>query len=266
MRIAVLVKQVPDTRSVQMDEETGTVIRKGSEAILNPLDAYALQAALQLRQLRGGALVHAFSMGPPSAEQTLKEVLALGADRASLISDRACAGSDTWATAQVLAAALQKLGPFDLVVCGERATDGDTGQVGPEIAACLNLGMATFVEQILDLQEDWLDLRRKTESGFESWRLRLPGLLTVTKAIGEIALPTLANKMAARRAQVPLLKADELGLDPESIGLKGSPTRVVKIFYPSLTRKGELYKISDETSLLANSRILAKYLREAANK
>ncbi|HQL86468.1 MAG: electron transfer flavoprotein subunit beta/FixA family protein [Lentisphaerae bacterium] len=263
MRLAVLVKQVPDTRSVQMDETTGTVVRKSSDAILNPLDAYALRAALLVKDAAPGSTVTALSMGPASAEKALREVLALGADDAVLICDRACAGSDTWATAVVLAAALQKHGPFDLVITGERATDGDTGQVGPEVAAHLNLSLATFVDEV-SVNADGLEVERKVETGLERWRLRLPALISVTKAIGEIGLPTLAGKMAARRREIPITTAADLGLDPATIGLKGSPTRVVKIFYPTLARKGRQYRVVDEASLADSVEVMAKYMAEVS--
>lgn len=263
MRLAVLVKQVPDTRSVRMDETTGTVVRNSSDAILNPLDAYALRAALLLRDAAPGSTVTALSMGPPAAEKALREVLALGADDAILVCDRACAGSDTWATAVILAAALQKHGPFDLVVTGERATDGDTGQVGPEIAAHLNLSLATFVDQV-GMNAGGLEVERKVETGLERWRLQLPALISVTKAIGEVGLPTLAGKMAARRRTIPVTTIADLGLDPATIGLKGSPTRVVKIFYPSLARKGRQYRVIDEASLAASVEVMVKYMAEVS--
>lgn len=248
MKLAVLIKQVPDTQNVRMDEESGTVLRSSSDAVLNPLDAYALQAALLLKEQNPQISIYAFSMGPPSAEKALREVLALGADEAVLISDRACAGSDTLATAVILAAALEKFAPFQLVLCGERATDGDTGQVGPELAAKLNFSLATFVNE-LSHTESGLKVERKSEYASEEWLLKYPALVTVTKAIGEIGLPTLKNKMAARRKEISRVNAADLQLDPDSIGLKGSPTRVVKIFYPSLSRKGELYMAEDDKSI-----------------
>lgn len=248
MRLAVLVKQVPDTRTVRMDEKTGTVVRDGNEAIVNPLDLYALQAALKLKESVPGITITAVSMGPRNAEKALKEALALGADDSLLVCDRAAAGSDTMATATILAAALKESGPFDLVLTGERATDGDTGQVGPEIASAAGMGLVTFACS-LEMTGEGLIAERKTETEIERWLVKTPALVSVTKAVGEIGLPTLAGKMAARRREVPMKTTADLGLDPANIGLNGSPTRVVKIFHPSLTRQGEKLRVVDEASL-----------------
>ena len=248
MKIALLIKQVPDTRTVRMDEKTGTVVRDGNEAIVNPLDLYALKAALDLKAAQPDTTVTAISMGPPNAEKALKEALALGADEALLICDRAAAGSDTKATATILAAALKTCGPFDLVLTGERATDGDTGQVGPEIASAAGFGLVTFASNI-KATDSGIEVERKTESEIERWSVALPALVSVTKAVGEIGLPTLKGKMAARRRTVPVKNTAELGLDPATIGLNGSPTRVVKIFHPSITRNGKKLQIVDEASL-----------------
>ena len=248
MKLAVLIKQVPDTRTVRMDEKTGTVVRDGNEAIVNPLDLYALKAALTIKEAQPDATITAISMGPPNAEKALKEALALGADEALLVCDRAAAGSDTKATATILAAALKSQGPFDLVLTGERATDGDTGQVGPEIASANGYGLVTFVSGI-KAADGGVQVERKTENEIEQWSLSLPALVSVTKAVGEIGLPTLKGKMAARRRTVPVKNTAELGLDPASIGLNGSPTRVVKIFHPSITRNGRKLQVVDEASL-----------------
>ena len=146
MRIIVPVKQVPETKAVKMDEQTGTIIRQGVTSIVNPLDLYAIEAALTLKAQHGAEVI-AISMGPPQAAVAPRESLAMGIDRAVLISDRAYAGSDTWATARILAAAVRHLGDADLIICGERATDGDTGQVGPELAAALGLPVLTYLPQ-----------------------------------------------------------------------------------------------------------------------
>ena len=148
MKIAVLVKQVPDSDEIKMDPEKGTMIREGAGNIVNPLDLNALEAAIALRKEYGGEVV-TFSMGPPQADIALRETLALGADKAFLISDRFFAGADSWATALVLAKSLEKAGPFDLIIAGEKATDGETGQVGPEVAAMLNIPLSTYVSSLL---------------------------------------------------------------------------------------------------------------------
>ncbi|MDD5728471.1 MAG: electron transfer flavoprotein subunit beta/FixA family protein [Victivallales bacterium] len=245
MRIAVCIKQVPETKSVKMDPETRTVIRKGIQSIINPLDLYAIETALSLKELYG-AEATAISMGPPQAVSALKEAAAMGIDRAVLVSDRNFAGSDTWATAYILAGAIRKLGDFDLILCGERATDGDTGQVGPEMAAALGLPVASYVNHICGIKQGKLQLSRLVEGGTEKLSLQLPGILTVVKEIGEPRLPTFRGKLKAKALDVPVFGLDDLGLDRQLIGLKGSPTRVVKIFQPEVVRSCELVKAENE--------------------
>ena len=245
MKIAVCVKQVPETKSVKMDPETRTVIRKGVQSIVNPLDLYAIEAALIMKE-KYDAQVTAVSMGPPQAKSALKEVLAMGADEAVLISDRAFAGSDTWATAYIIAGALQKAGGFDLIICGERATDGDTGQVGPEIASFLDLPVVTYVNHIKECKDGKLHVSRLVEEGSEFLAMQLPGVLTVVKEIGEPRLPTFRGKLKAKKHDIPVYSLADLGLDKSLIGLKGSPTRVVKIFRPEVVRSCELLRPETE--------------------
>jgi len=239
LKIAVLIKQVPDTDEVRMDEKTGTLVREGVGTVINPLDQNGLELALTLRNNRGGS-VTALSMGPAQAEIALREALALGADDAILLCDRAFAGSDTWATARALAAAIRKTGPYDLVLAGAKATDGETGQVGPETAAMIGL---PFTSNVCGLETGEGDLvaRRAVEGGTESARLPLPCLLTVVHEISEPSMPTLAGKMRARRAEVRTLTSADLGLDPSECGLAGSPTRVVRIAFPKVARATERY-------------------------
>ena len=245
MRIAVCIKQVPETKSVKMDPETRTVVRKGVQSIVNPLDLYAIEAALVLKGLYD-AEVTAISMGPPQAVSALKEAVAMGVDKAALISDRNFAGSDTWATAYILAGAIKKLGEFDLILCGERATDGDTGQVGPEMAAALDFPVATYVNHINEKQDNNLHVSRLVEGGQQKLSMQLPGVLTVVKEIGEPRLPTFRGKLKAKKLDIPIFGLSELGLDKSLIGLKGSPTRVVKIFQPEVVRSCELFKAEGE--------------------
>lgn len=249
MRIAVCVKQVPETKSVKMDPETRTVIRQGVQAIINPLDLYAIEAALELKE-RCNAQVTAISMGPPQALTALKEAVAMGVDEAVLVSDRAFAGSDTWATSYILAGAIKQLGEFDLIICGERATDGDTGQVGPEMAAALDLPVVTYVNHINELQSGSLKVSRLVEDGEEKLSMQLPGVLTVVKEIGEPRLPTFRGKLKAKEIQLPMLDLEALKLDKSLIGLKGSPTRVVKIFRPEVVRNCELMKAETEAQTI----------------
>jgi electron transfer flavoprotein beta subunit len=248
MRIAVCIKQVPETKSVKMDPETRTVIRKGVQSIVNPLDLYAIEAALKMKELYG-ANVAAVSMGPPQAVSALKEAVAMGVDDAVLISDRAFSGSDTWATSYIIAAALKKTDNFDLILCGERATDGDTGQVGPEMASALKLPVVTYVNHINELKDNKLEVSRLVEEGTEKLSMDLPGVLTVVKEIGEPRLPTFRGKLKAKALSIPVLDLKALNLDQSLIGLKGSPTRVVKIFRPEIVRTCELHKADGETQI-----------------
>lgn len=235
MKIAVLIKQVPGTDNVQMDPETGVMIRTNKGNIINPLDENALEEALRIKRTRDGVQVLAVSMGPESAMKAVREAVAMGADGGVLLSGRAFAGADTIATARVLAAAVRRLGGVDLVLCGERATDGETGQTGPMVAAHLGIPVQTYVHR-LAVADGAVTVERLVEGGFERVEVRLPALVTVVKGINEPGFPTLAGKLRAREAAVPVWGPEELGLAPEELGLKGSPTRVVKIFSPKLSR------------------------------
>lgn len=257
LEIILPVKQVPEPGAVKIDESTGTVIRKGTESVINPLDLHAVETALRLKE-SCGAHITVISMGPPAAEKVLREVLALGADRAVLVSDRAYGGSDTWSTGFILSEAIRKAVPdFDLIICGERATDGDTGQVGCETGAALGLPVITWVEKV-SCESKTLRLTRATDRGSEELLAELPALIAVTKAAGTPRLPLLSGKIAARKAEIQLLTQKELALDPLCCGLKGSPTRVVKIFHPKLARNGILVKGSTRE----NAELLARFLEE----
>ncbi len=235
MRVAVLIKQVPDTDQVRMDEITGSLVREGAATVPNLLDLHALSVLHDWFPGDPDLRVLAVSMGPATAERTLREALAMGADEAVLLTDRVFAGSDTWATAQVLSAALNHLGPFDLVLCGEKATDGETGQVGPETAVLMGLPFATRVCAAVFTACD-VTVNRTVEDGLDRVRLPLPCLLTVTASVGQIGLPTLAGKKRARRAEIMHLDAAGLRLAAGEVGLAGSPTRVMRIERPVLRR------------------------------
>lgn len=248
MNIIVPIKQVPETSRVKMDPATGTMVRDGVESIINPLDLYAIEAGVQLKETFGGT-VTAVSMGPAKAAAALKEAVAMGCDDGLLLSHRAFAGADTWATSYVLAKAIQKLAPFDLILCGERATDGDTGQVGPGIAAWLDLPFATYVSAIQDIGAAEIVVERMVETGYERLAIETPCLLTVVKEINYPRLPTLGGKIAARGMVLKTWGPDDIDARPENIGLKGSPTRVVKIATPQVARSGEIVKPRDEREL-----------------
>ena len=273
MRIVVPIKQVPETNAVRMDEQTGTMIREGVEAIVNPLDLYAIELAIRLResqplrhaQGRGGEIV-AISMGPPKAAAAIKEAIAMGADSGVLISDKAFAGSDTWATSCVLAAAIKKLGgagfqPVDLVICGERATDGDTGQVGPGIASFLDLPVVTYVSKVDEIADGRIRVHRLVEDGYEILESELPCVLTVVKEIASPRLPTLRGKQKARKTQLSVWGSGDLEVDEQRVGLNGSPTRVVKIFRPKVARKCRKITAGDEAATDEAAEKLVGFLR-----
>ncbi len=245
MKIIVPIKQVPETSNVKMDPETGTVIRTGVEAVVNPLDLYAVETALRLKEKHGGTVV-AVTMGPQQAVKALKEVVAMGCDEAVLVSDRKFSGSDTWATSYTLAQAIRKIGSFDLVIAGERATDGDTAQVGPGIASWLDLPLATYVSGIDGIENGTMKLARLVEDGYQLLSMPLPALITVVKEVASPRLPTLRGKKFAKELTVPVFSTENLELDASCIGLKGSPTKVVKIGTPKVTRGGTMVKAQDE--------------------
>ena len=235
MKIAVCLKQVPDTTELRLDPKTNTLIREGVEAVLNPLDEFPLEAALRLRTATGGT-VTAVTMGPPQAARVLDRAVAMGADDGVLVSDRAFAGADTWATSLTLARTLERLGPFDLILCGKQAIDGDTAQVGPGIAAHLRIPQVTYVTAIR-LAGDGLEVERLLEHGTATYRVQLPALLTVLKEANEPRLPTLGGRLRALRHQVRRVDAAAIGLEPAAVGLSGSPTRVVSVAVPQTSRQ-----------------------------
>ena len=245
MRIIVCIKQVPDTTDVKINPETNTLIREGVQSVINPFDMYAIEEGVKLRERFGGETI-VISMGPPQAKEALREAIGLGADRAILLSDRAFAGSDTWATSLVLAKTIEKIGGYDLIICGKQASDGDTAQVGPGIATHINLPQATYVRRIdtlhLDTTPHIMVVERLLEEGYELLELRLPALITVVKEINEPRMPSLRGKMNSRKADIPTWDNLTLGIDGNQIGLNGSPTRVVKIFTPPHKEGGKIFQ------------------------
>lgn len=238
MHIIVCIKQVPDTKHVRLDEKTHTLMREGVESIINPYDMYALEEGLRLRDRFGGK-VTVCSMGPPQAEAALREAITLGVDEAVLLSDRAFAGADTWATSYTLVKGIQKIGPFDLILCGKQAVDGDTAQVGPGIAERLSLPYVTWVRKIEAVGEGKIQVQRLMDDGYDRLELTLPALLTVVKEINEPRVPSLKGKMRAKTQKIPVYGAKELDADPERVGLPGSATQVVKVFPPPRLKERE---------------------------
>ncbi len=232
MHIVVCLKQVPETQNVRIDPETHTLVRQGVASVLNPFDFFALEAALKIKDTKDGVKITAITMGPPQAKAVLIDALSRGVDDAILISDRAFAGADTWATSLTLASAIKQLMPVDLVVCGKQAIDGDTAQVGPELATILDWPYATYVKQLEFLDDSNLKIVRQTDEGYAVWKLPLPALITVLKEVGEPRPRSYKCTLRARRYDIPVWGIDKLGLDVDSVGLKGSFTQVVKVFSP----------------------------------
>ncbi|QDR83472.1 electron transfer flavoprotein subunit beta/FixA family protein [Sporomusa termitida] len=241
MEIIVCVKQVPDTTEVKIDPVTNTLIRQGVPSIINPFDRNAVEAALQLKEKQGGS-VTVISMGPPQAKEALKECLAMGADSAVLISERAFGGADTLATSYTLAAAVKKLGAFDIIFCGKQAIDGDTAQVGPEMAEHLGIAQLTYVAKIDVVEDNTVRVEREHEDGYEIIEVKLPLLASVVKSINEPRFPTVKGTMKANRMEIPVWTAGDLAVDEQKIGLKGSPTQVGKIFTPPQRTQGVIIK------------------------
>ncbi|MFC1946210.1 electron transfer flavoprotein subunit beta/FixA family protein [Chloroflexota bacterium] len=240
MNIVVCLKQVPSTTEVKINPETNTLIREGIENVVNPFDAYGLEEGVRLKERYEGK-VTALSMGPPQAEAILREAITLGADEALLLCDREFAGADTWATAYTLAAAVKKLGDADLVICGRQTVDGDTGQVGPEMAEMLDMPFIAYVSSVEEVSEGQIRAKRAAEDGYEEITAPLPAVITVSKEINTPRLPSLRGKARARSAEIPVLTAKTLGADPAKIGLSGSWTQVVKVFFPTREVKAEIF-------------------------
>lgn len=253
MNIVVCIKQVPDTTDVKIDPKTNTLIREGVVSIVNPFDMYAIEEGVRLKERFGGKVI-VLTMGPLQAQEVLREAVSIGADEAVHLSDRVFAGSDTWATGLILAKAIEKIaqeifggpGQVDLVICGKQASDGDTAQVGPGIAAHLNLPQATYVRKIdtvhLDTDPRIIVVERLLEEGYELLEARLPALITVVKEINEPRLPSLRGKMKARAAKIITWRSADLNVDENYVGLKGSPTQVIKIFTPPHKEGGKIFK------------------------
>ncbi|MGO9951951.1 MAG: electron transfer flavoprotein subunit beta/FixA family protein [Dissulfurispiraceae bacterium] len=230
MNCIVCIKQVPDTAEVRINPETNTLIREGVPSIINPYDLHAVEAALQVREKVGGK-VTVITMGPPQAEQALRETVSMGVDDIRLISDRAFAGSDTWATSYTLSKAIEKLG-YDIIFCGKQAIDGDTAQVGPEIAEFLNIPHVAYVKKVEDVSASSIKVHRLMDDGYDVVESSVPVLLTVVKEINIPRLPSLKGKMAAKKAIIEKMDANTIGADIDNVGLKGSPTQVKNIFAP----------------------------------
>ena len=262
MKIIVCMKQVPATQKVDIDPETGNLKRSGQSARTNPYDLYALECALRIREQVGGT-VTVLTMGPPQAEAMIRDAYSMGADEGVILSDRKFAGSDVLATSYTLAQGIRTLGGADLIICGRQTTDGDTAQVGPEIAEHLGLPQITYALDILE-KDGEIQVKREYDAGYDMISTSLPAVVTVVKLPYEPRYPTIKSKMAAKKKEIPVLtEADIPAIDLALCGLNGSPTRVKKTYTPVQEKNGvkltgmeavdaakEVVKLMEEAKLL----------------
>jgi electron transfer flavoprotein beta subunit len=264
VKIAVCLKQVPETTEVKINPQTNTLMREGVASITNPFDEFALEEGLLTKEKYGGE-VHVMSMGPPQAIEILKNALAVGADKVYLLSDPAFAGADTLATAYTLAKTIEKIGGVDLVICGKQAIDGDTAQVGPGIATRLGIPQLTYVAKVreIDPAKKKIVVERMLENGREVVECSLPVVITVMKDINEPRLPSLLGIKKAAKATIPTWTAKEIGVDENRVGLKGSPTWVWKVFSPEARGGGEILKgeVTETVPLLVNKLMDTKFVK-----
>ena len=259
MNIVVCIKQVPDTTDVKIDPKTGTLIREGVPSIINPDDRHAIEEGLRLKERFGGRVV-VLSMGPPQAMDALMEAKAMGADSCYLISDRAFAGADTLATSYSLMKSVQATGPWDIVICGRQAIDGDTAQIGPQMAEALGVPQVTYCIEI-EVGEDGrtVTAKRALEDGYEVIRTKLPALFTVIKDINKPRYPSVKGIVGVcRNCDVLTWTAKDIGASPKMIGLNGSPTQVARTFAPEPKGQGVVLKGDPEAVV----KELVKKLRE----
>lgn len=257
MKIIVCIKQVPDTNEVKLDPITGTLIRDGVPSIINPDDKSGLESALALKD-QYGAHVTVLTMGPPQADAALREALGMGADEAVLLSDRAFAGADTWATSLTLAKAIEQM-DYDLIITGRQAIDGDTAQVGPELAEHLGITHISYAED-LENTEKGLVIKRRFEDGYHMVRVQMPCLIT---ALSEMNKPRYMSVhgiiKAYREKTVRLMTFDDLKIDKDELGLKGSPTKVKKSFTKGVKSAGVIMKDLDEAEA---AKVIVEKLKE----
>ena len=245
MKIIVCIKQVPNTNQVKLDPETGTLIRKGVPSIINPDDKAGLEAALRLKE-QHGAHVTVLTMGPPQADAALREALAMGADEAVLLTDRAFGGADTWATSSTIAAAISGM-EYDLIITGRQAIDGDTAQVGPQIAEHLKLPNISYAEE-LRVEDGCIIVKRQYEDRYHIIKAKTPCLIT---ALAELNVPrymTPGGIFEAHSKEIKVLGRSDITIDDGNLGLKGSPTRVFKSFTKALKGKGTVVELDPQES------------------
>lgn len=268
LKIAVLIKQVPDIKKVKFDREKGVIDRKSAPNEINPFDLNALEAAVNIKEDLIDEVktkIFAISMGPESAKDALKEALARGADHSILLTDKKFAGADTWATSLILTNALKNVGDIDLIIVGEKTTDGDTGQVGPEIAELMKIPHVSYVSNIESVTEKSIKLISEIWQGRYLKEVSFPCLITVTKDLNDPRLPSIKDKMKSRNAEVEIFDFEKINnnLNENEVGLKGSPTRIKNInIASSIEREGEIWKenykeaIQEVKNILENKKII----------
>jgi electron transfer flavoprotein alpha/beta subunit len=259
MNTIVCIKQVPGTSEIDWDPKTGTLMRESAEGVLNPSDKNALEAALQLKEEYGGHIT-AVSMGPPQAEEALREALSMGIDLAVLLSGKAFAGADTLSTAYTLSLAAKRISGYDLILCGKESSDGMTAQVGPQIAEFLNLPQLTYATEII-IENRSARIKQKLEDGFRIVEALLPALITVERGINQPRIPTMEGIMEAYRGKdVQVWRAQDLGGDTGLFGLKGSPTKAKRV-YTRQVKKGKVTVLDGEPDEVADKLIQALQLK-----
>lgn len=261
LKILVCVKQVPDVDQMRMDPATGNLIRAGVPAILNPLDANALSAAVKIKETYGGEIT-LITMGPPAAEAVLRECLAVGADKAILVTDRAFGNADTLATSYSIVSAANTQDKYDLIFCGKETLDGATGQMGSQLAERFDAAQVTSASLIkeIDLENGKLVVERELEDGIETLEVTMPCLFTMEKTNYPVRIPSLKGKLAAKKAPVVTITSQDIpGLDLQRIGDPGSPTKVPRMFPPVMPEPGV---ILDEGGLDATVSKLLTLIKE----
>ena len=261
MRIIVCIKQVPGTNEVKIDPATNTIIRENVPAIINPFDTYAIEEAVRIKE-RTGAEVYGLSMGIPAASEMLREAISLGIDKGILMTDRKFAGADTLATSYALSKGIEKIGEFDLIICGKQATDGDTAQVGPSLAGALGIAYATDISKIIKVLHDKMYCLKITDDGYEEIEIRLPALITVVKEINMPRLPSIKSMRTAKNSKIEILTSADINADENRLGLKGSPTQVRKTFVPVHEVNNEMIEGTFEEKAGRLSEILLKLRME----
>lgn len=259
MDIIVLIKQVPDTTDVKLDPKTGSLLREGLKSIMNPEDRHALEAGVRIKEASGGK-VTVLSMGPPQAIDVCTEAIGMGADDAVLLCDRAFAGADTWATSFTLGKAVETIGKYDLILCGRQAIDGDTAQVGPQLADYLDIPQVTYVQEIESIDSTHTIVKRQLENGYERIDCRLPALLTVINSLNTPRYAHIGRVIDACRpkARIKVLNAADIGVMTSQIGLEGSLTNVVKTFSPDFKRQGMILSGTKEDAVSELLKHIAK--------